>query len=142
MSSLVRMPNEYLQSDDERQVPPILAANPWLSEVEDTANTMTEILPPVVEVIQGIVVEGAKIVIGAGSKSYKTWLAILIALAIAHGVPVLDRATTRRRVLFINLELKPATFKRRIQTIANAIGIPVESALVLSSILARENRWS
>jgi len=100
--------------------------NLWLPLVQDGADILTEKLPPVVEVVKGIVAEQSKLVIGSGSKSFKTWLSMDIALAIAHGLPVLKRQTTRQRVLYVNLELKPQTFKRRLQTIARAKGTIID----------------
>jgi predicted transcriptional regulator len=51
-----------------------------------------------------------------------------MALCIAHGIAFLGRATTRRRVLYVNLELKPSTFDRRVQAIAKALKITVDKS--------------
>lgn len=100
--------------------------NPWLELVEDGADLQAKELPPVVQVIQGVVAERAKLVICSGSKSYKTWLTIEAALSVAHGVPWLGRETARSKVLYANLELKPDTFARRLQAIADAKAIAIE----------------
>lgn len=97
----------------------------WLSLVEDGADTMTEVLPPTVEVVSGLIAELCKVVIGSGSKSFKTWVTIMLALCIAHGRKFWGRDAIRRRVLYVNLELKPATFKKRVQIIANHIGVTI-----------------
>ncbi len=99
----------------------------WLEFVEDGATMQVCELPPVVEIASGIVAERAKLVICSGSKSYKTWLTIDLALSIAHGVPFLERETVRTRVLYVNLELKPDTFTRRLQAVAEAKGISIAS---------------
>ncbi len=101
-------------------------SDPWLGLVEDAADILHLDLPPVTEIVEGLVAERSKLVIGSGSKSFKTWLTMHCALAIAHGTPFLGRATTRRRVLYCNLELKPQTFQRRIQAIAHALSITVD----------------
>src|SRR5689334_2208653 len=95
--------SEYLPTPEQ-----IEEAKPlrWLEQISDGADMVTENLPPVVEIIEGLIAEQTKCVIGAGSKSFKTWLSILIALAIAHGKRVLNRATLRQRVLYVNLELR------------------------------------
>ena len=98
----------------------------WFPAVQDAVDIMAEELPPTVEIVEGIIAEQSKLLIGSGSKSFKTWLTMDMALSIAHGVPFLGRATTRRPVLYVNLELKPATFKRRLQEIAKAKNITVE----------------
>jgi RecA-family ATPase len=95
--------------------------------VQDGADIATEQLPPqVAEVVEGVVTEQAKLLIGGGSKTFKTWLAMDLALSVAHGVTCLGRKTTRTRVLYVNLELKPQTFKRRLQSVAKAKGITIE----------------
>lgn len=98
----------------------------WFPLAQDASSIMAEDLPELVQIVEGIVAERSKLVIGSGSKSFKTWLTMDMALSISHGVPFLGRKTERRRVLYLNLELKPLTFKRRLQAIAGAKGITVE----------------
>ena len=111
---------------ESENAPPRVEDDPWFPVVQDAVDIMAEELPPTVEIVEGIIAEQSKLVIGSGSKSFKTWLTMDMALSIAHGVPFLGRATTRRPVLYVNLELKPATFKRRLQEIAKAKNITVE----------------
>lgn len=97
--------------DAETTVPPPPARvedDSWFPLIKDAADLVTEQLPPIVEIVTGIVAEQSKLVIGSGSKSFKTWLTMDMALSISHGVLFLGRKTTRRRVLYVNLELKPA----------------------------------
>jgi len=114
----------------EEYIPPSSEANgeaePWLALVQDGADIAVEKLPPIVEVVEGIVATQSKLVIGSGSKSFKTWLTMHKGLCIAHGVPFLGRRTTRLRVLYVNLELKSQTFARRVQAIARALGIEID----------------
>lgn len=107
-------------------VPTRVEDDSWFALVQDAADIMGEVLPPTVQIVEGIIAEQSKLVIGSGSKSFKTWLTMDMALSIAHGVPFLERVTTRRRVLYVNLELKPVTFKRRLQDIAKAKGLEVD----------------
>jgi hypothetical protein len=100
--------------------------NAWLSLLKDGADMLVEELPPVVEVIAGIVTDCSKLVIGSGSKSFKTWITIHAALAIAHGNEFWGRQTARRRVLYVNLELKEQTFTRRLQTIARELNLKID----------------
>jgi hypothetical protein len=101
---------------------------PWATLVQDAADIVTEELPPVVEVVQGLIAERSKLAIVSSAKSFKTWLTIDLSIAISAGVPFLNRQTARRRVLYVNLELKPETFKRRVQSIAKAMGVTLERA--------------
>jgi hypothetical protein len=102
--------------------------NPWLSLVEDAADIVIKTIPPVVEIVGDIVAEKSKLVIASGSKSFKTWLSIHLGLCVAGGLRFLERFTTRRRVVYVNLELQPRTFDRRVQAIAKATGITVDRA--------------
>jgi len=114
---------------DPPEAPPAPAGpedDPWFPLIEDAADIAAEKLPPIVEVVQGIIAEQSKLVIGSGSKSFKTWLTIDLSLSISHCVLFLGRHTTRQRVLYVNLELKPQTFKRRLQKVAEAKGITVD----------------
>ena len=118
--------NELLETD-LADVPDV-AAKPdvWLPLVEDAADIITKGLPPVVEIVEGIVTEKSKLVIGSSAKSFKTWLSMDLGLSIAHGLVVLDRQTTRQRVLYVNLELQPLSFDRRIQAIARAKNMAID----------------
>jgi hypothetical protein len=106
--------------------PAPLEDDAWFSLVRDAADIVNEELPPVVQIVEGIVTELSKLVIGSGSKTFKTWLTMDMSLSIAHGVTFLGRDTARRRVLYVNLELKPGTFTRRLQAIAKAKGLTVD----------------
>jgi hypothetical protein len=117
--------SEYLPDESEAQP----ASEPgWADLVEDGAVLATKELPPIVEIVRGLISEQSKFVVGSGSKTFKTWLSMDLALSVAHGVPVLGRETERRRALYVNLELKPDSFARRLQAIASAKGITVEPA--------------
>jgi hypothetical protein len=100
--------------------------DPWLSLIEDGADLQVKELPPIVEIVEGIVAEQSKLSIVSSAKSFKTWLTIYLALAVSHEVEFLGRATVRRRLLYVNLELKPQTFTRRLQAISQRLGIKID----------------
>ena len=101
-------------------------SDPWLALVEDGADMQVRELPPVVEIVQGIVAEHSKLALVSSAKCFKTWVTIYLALAISHKADFLGRPTVRRRVLYVNLELKPQTFVRRLQAIAGRLGITID----------------
>jgi hypothetical protein len=123
MNTIAELEAELREADEANGG--AVESGPWPA-VEDAADIMTETLPPVVEIVKGIVAEQCKLVIGSGSKSFKTWLTLDLALSVAHGVPFLERATTRQRVLYVNLELRPQAFQRRLQMVAQAKNITVD----------------
>ena len=104
------------------------SAHIWGDMVEDGADLQARELPPVVQIVSGLVAELSKLSIVSSAKCFKTWLTIYLAIATSQGIEFLGHATSRRRVLYVNLELKPATFTRRIKAIASALGITIDRA--------------
>ena len=98
------------QSDD---LPPILDAASWIAEPLE--------LPT--ELVYGLLHRGSKLVLGGGSKTFKTWTLLDLAISVAAGEPWLSCKTAKGRVLYLNFEIPPAFFQRRIQAIATAKGI-------------------
>ena len=72
--------------------------------------------PP--EVIKGLLHQGSKMVIGGGSKSFKTWSLADLAMSVASGKDWWGMKTTPGKVLYVNLEIQPAFFKDRLESIA------------------------
>lgn len=105
---------------------PVIAEDQWRPLITDAADIVERQIPPVVEIVKSLVCAQSKLVIGSGSKSYKTWLTLDMAFSISHGQKFLGLDTTRLKVLYVNLELKPDTFERRLQAVARAKGVIVE----------------
>jgi predicted transcriptional regulator len=112
--------------DELIQAEPTVTTDAWNDLIEDGADLQNRDVPAVVEIVEGILPEAAKLSIVSSAKCFKTWTTIYMALAISHGIEFLGRATVRRRVLYVNLELKTATFTRRWQAIAKALNITVD----------------
>ena len=94
------------------KLPPIESATAMLAEDATVPK----------ELVTGIIHRGAKVVIGGGSKSYKTWLLLYLALCVANGLDWLGFATTKGHVLYINLEIQRVFFRGRLVEIKQAIG--------------------
>jgi len=71
--------------------------------------------------IEGLLAQGDLALITAGSKSFKSWLALQIAICTANGIPLLDRPTLATKTLFLNFELKPSSIKSRLLSIAHQL---------------------
>lgn len=98
-----------------------------LPAIEDAAELIAKPidLPP--DVIQGILHRGAKMVLGGGSKTFKTWTLIDLAISVASGTSWLGNfPTTRGRVLYINLELQGAFFTKRLQAVCDKNQVKLE----------------
>jgi hypothetical protein len=68
-------------------------------------------------VVHGILHKGSKMVLGGGSKSYKTWSLIDLALSVASGTPWWGLETNKGRVLYINFEIQEGFFSQRLQNV-------------------------
>jgi len=71
--------------------------------------------PP--QLVHGLLHQGSKMVLGGGSKSYKTWSLLDLGMSVACGQTWWGFETTRSRVLYINLELAEWSFKERVDSI-------------------------
>jgi hypothetical protein len=72
-------------------------------------------------IIEGMLAQGDLSLITAGSKSFKSWLALQIALCTANGIPFLGRQTIATKTLVLNFELKPPSIKNRLRAIAHRL---------------------
>ena len=64
-----------------------------------------------------------KVVVGGGSKSFKSWLLLLLAFCVAIGMDFLRWPTLKTKVLVINLELGPAFMKERLAVLMHHFGL-------------------
>lgn len=74
--------------------------------------------PP--ELVRGILHKGSKMVIGGGSKSFKTWTLVDLAVSVATGTKWWGFETTKGRVVYMNFEIQDAFFKERLQAVCVA----------------------
>src|ERR1044071_1769006 len=88
-----------------------------LPAIEDAASFLSQKLPEPAELINGILHQGCKLALGGGSKAFKTWTFLDLAISISHGCPWLSVHTTRARVAYVNLELPRWPMNRRLQAV-------------------------
>ena len=88
-------------------LPPILDASEFLAEKIATPR----------ELVYGVLHQGSKMVLGGGSKTFKTWTLLDLAVAVACGEPWLSFKTAKGRVLFLNFEIQPGFFQGRLKSI-------------------------
>lgn len=101
-----------------------------LPPIVDAATMLAEPAALPAELVAGVLHIGGKMVIGGGSKSFKTWLLSDLALAIATGTDWLGFPTTRGRVLYMNLEIQQAFFRKRLADICQAKGLILGAGLL------------
>jgi len=86
--------------------------------------------PP--HLVEGFLHRGDKLVLGAGSKSYKTFVLLDLALSINFGKDFLGWPAHKGRVLYVNLELHEWDMVKRIDAIAHAKGIAKPELVTLN----------
>lgn len=99
---------------------------PPLPKFQDGAQFLsTPIIFPK-EIIQGVLHQGSKLALGGSSKSYKTYLLIDLAVGVSTGAGWLGFPTPRARVLYVNLEIQPPFFWRRLRKICSRRGVKIK----------------
>jgi len=98
-----------------------------LPSVQDITELISSEIVLPSDVIHGLLHAGGKMVIGGGSKSFKTWQLIDLSTAVATGTEYLGFETNQGRVLYINLEIQPGFFSERCKVVAAAKDISLGS---------------
>jgi hypothetical protein len=86
----------------------------------DAVELLGSSLPRPPELICGILHQGSKMVIGGGSKSFKTWVLVDLAVSVATGTNWWGFKTTQGRVLYMNWEIQDVFFRDRINDVCIA----------------------
>ena len=81
--------------------------------------------PP--QLIEGILFQGAKMIIAGPSKSRKTWNLTDLAIAVSLGAPWCGFPTKASTVLYVNLEIAKFSYRKRIRMICNGRGFEPSS---------------
>ena len=101
-----------------------------LPELIDAADFVAEDIEELVELICGIAHRGSKIALGGGSKSFKTWCLLDMAVSVATGADWLGRRTTQGKVLLVNFEIQRKPMQHRLKVVAGAKGITWQRGLI------------
>ncbi|MBQ9001004.1 MAG: AAA family ATPase [Eggerthellaceae bacterium] len=107
-------------------VPGEVAATSGLPGFQNAIVVADELPPMPDEIIEGILLEGHKMLLTGPSKAHKTWGLIALAVSLATGGYWMGFRCAKRRVLYVDLETDPRTLQRRISTVASAKGSNVE----------------
>lgn len=93
-----------------------------LPDVASWDDVKDNIPEPPPELIEGILRQGHKMLISGSSKAGKSFLLMELAAAIAEGRSWLGRQCNLGKVLYVNLEIDPASFMNRFKAIYDAKG--------------------
>lgn len=77
--------------------------------------------------IDGLLHQGSKLSLGGGSKTFKSWTFLSMAVAVSTGTPWLGFATTRGKVLIVNFEIADCWMRYRVHTVCQAANLCPES---------------
>ena len=102
-----------------------------LPELIDAAEFLAATIDPPAELVAGILHKGSKLAFGGSSKSYKTWSLLDVAISVATGTDWLGRPTTQGKVLFVNFEIQPHAWQRRIAAVAQAKGVELKHGQIV-----------
>ncbi len=101
----------------------------WIESVNDdlpdpeSLSDVWDNLPPLSPpLIDGILRRGHKLLLAGPSKAGKSYALIELAIAIAEGRTWLSWPCTRGRVMYVNLELDPASCLHRFRDVYDALG--------------------
>ena len=105
----------------------------WLDFVEGATDELPGLVPlskyatnpPALpeELIKGVLRRGHKMLISGSSKAGKSFLLMELCIAIAEGKPWLGFTCKKGRVLYVNLEIDPASCVNRFVKIYDALGL-------------------
>ena len=110
----------------------------WMDFVEGVTDELPDMVsladykddPPTLpeEPIEGILRRGHKMLISGSSKAGKSFLLMELCIAIAEGKKWLGFPCRKGRVLYVNLEIDPASAINRFLKIYEAQGLPIKQA--------------
>jgi hypothetical protein len=96
-----------------------------LPRIMSCADLVAKECPTPTVLISGLLHRGAKLLLGGGSKSFKSWSLIDLALSVAAGASFWGMPTSPGRVLFLNFEIPESFFRGRLQATATAKALEI-----------------
>lgn len=90
----------------------------------DVWNDLPELSPPLID---GVLRQGHKMMLGGPSKAGKSFALIELCVALAEGETWLGFSCTQGRVLYVNLELDRASCLHRFKDVYTALGLTPEN---------------
>lgn len=105
------------QIDIARDLGAVAPALPDIGFLEDIAES-PPLAPP--QIIDGILHQGCKMIVGGTSKSNKSWCLLDLALSVASGQKWWGQRCEKMPVIYINFELQPWALAERLAAITTA----------------------
>ena len=93
---------------------------PPLPEIEFLRDFVASVPEPPPQVIEGVLHQGCKMILGGTSKSNKSWCLLDLAISVASGQPWWGRQCAKLPVVYINFELHRWSIAQRLNALAGA----------------------
>ncbi|MEI6561595.1 MAG: AAA family ATPase [Verrucomicrobiota bacterium] len=123
---------EWAKKNEVIPFPPVVAKQVRpLPPIESLCESIQEDIQEPEVLVDGLIHRGTKVSLAGGSKSYKTWTLLDLALSVAAGVSWWDRPVHQGKVLYINFEIHRGFMLKRIQTLLTAKGIDTPAGFSL-----------
>ncbi|MGZ4963363.1 MAG: AAA family ATPase [Limisphaerales bacterium] len=123
-------PIATLQSDLQQAVALSDTGRNALPDINDMAAFLKREIPEPPQLIYGLLHQGSKMVLGGGSKTYKTWTLTDLAISVACGEPWLSLKTTKAKVLYANFEMFEFSFQKRARAICQSKNITIPEGAI------------
>jgi len=91
--------------------------------IKTYAELMSENIKEPNVLMDGLLHQGGKLLLGGGSKAYKSWSLIDLAISLHTGTPWWGVKCAKSRVLVINFEIQEWSFRGRLFDVARAKGV-------------------
>jgi hypothetical protein len=101
-----------------------------LPEMVDAAAFLAAQISQPAELVSGMIQAGSKVAFGGCSKGKKTWCLLDLGVSVATGARWLGHETTQGKVLFVNFEIQPHAWQKRIAAVARAKGVELRAGQV------------
>jgi hypothetical protein len=95
-------------------------------QIKSYSQLMREQIDEPEVLIGGILHRGGKLLLGGGSKSFKSWALIDLSLSIFTGTEWWGQKCNQAKVLFINFEIQEWSFRNRLADVVKAKGLTEE----------------
>jgi AAA domain/DnaB-like helicase N terminal domain len=99
-------------------------------DANNLASDATLVEPPIL--VGGVLHKGSALLLGAASKSYKSWSLIDLGISVANGAPWWGQPCTKGRVLVVDFELTRFFWVKRATEIAQARGMTLDGIRVIN----------
>jgi hypothetical protein len=91
--------------------------------LDDADTIISSDLPEVETILRDVFGAGDVVQVNGSAKSRKTFILVQLAVCIACGIPFLDIDVTPGPVVFLNMEIRPAHFQRRLKRMMTALHV-------------------